>query len=74
MGIFESEESAAIDIRVSPDSKAADALCICYAKKRVYRHCDRAFFVTSLDVQGVGDSTRLIAHLEPVWKDLGALF
>lgn len=55
-------------IRVLPNSKAVDALCICYEKKRVYRHESKQYFVKSLNVTGAGRSTRLEAELEPVWN------
>ncbi|PNH90858.1 hypothetical protein C1M56_00980 [Vibrio diazotrophicus] len=55
-------------IRVLPNSKAVDALCICYEKKRVYRHEGKQYFVKSLNVTGAGRSTRLEAELEPVWN------
>ncbi|ELX4137616.1 hypothetical protein [Vibrio vulnificus] len=55
-------------IRVLPDSKAVDALCICYEKKRVYRHEGKDYYVKSLDVKGFGQSTRLVVELEPVWN------
>jgi hypothetical protein len=54
-------------IRVLPNSKAVDALCICYSYQRVYRHDGKGYFVRSLKATGVGRSTRLEAELEPVW-------
>ncbi|USD68110.1 hypothetical protein [Vibrio sp. SCSIO 43136] len=54
-------------IRVLPNSKAVDALCICYENKRVYTHEGKQYFVKSLDVEGRGRSTRLKAELELVW-------
>ncbi|NAW99992.1 MULTISPECIES: hypothetical protein [unclassified Vibrio] len=60
-------------IRVLPNSKAVDALCICYEKKRVYRHEGKQYFVKSLNVTGAGRSTRLEAELEPVWNYEGVL-
>lgn len=56
-------------IRVLPNSKAVDALCICYEKKRVYNHEGKQYFVRSLNVTGAGRSTRLEAELEPVWNN-----
>ena len=55
-------------IRVLPNSKAVDALCISYEKKRVYRHEGKQYFVKSLNVTGAGRSTRIEAELEPVWN------
>ncbi|EJN6716973.1 hypothetical protein NQO50_003324 [Vibrio vulnificus] len=55
-------------IRVLPDSKAVDALCICYERKRIYRHEGKEYYVVSLDVKGSGRETRLVAELEPVWS------
>lgn len=55
-------------IRVLPNSKAVDALCICYEKKRVYHHEGKQYFVKSLNVTGAGRSTRIEAELEPVWN------
>ncbi len=56
-----------LKIRVLPNSKAVDALCICYEHKRVYTHEGKQYFVTELDVEGRGSSTRLMAKLEPVF-------
>lgn len=56
-----------IIIRVLPDSKAVDALCLCYEKKRIYHHEGKEYFVASLSVTGAGRSTRLEAKLNPVW-------
>ncbi|HBC3857040.1 MULTISPECIES: hypothetical protein [Vibrio] len=56
-----------LKIRVLPNSKAVDALCICYEHKRVYTHEGKQYFVTELDVEGRGRSTRLMAKLEPVF-------
>lgn len=56
-------------IRVLPNSKAVDALCICYEKKRIYRHEGKEYYVMSLNVTGAGRSTRLEAELEPVWNE-----
>ncbi|HFQ5220060.1 TPA: hypothetical protein ACGUTS_003902 [Vibrio vulnificus] len=55
-------------IRVLPDSKAVDALCICYERKRIYRHEGKEYYVVSLDVKGCDRETRLVAELEPVWS------
>ncbi len=60
-------------IRVLPNSKAVDALCICYEKKRVYHHEGKQYFVKSLNVTGAGRSTRIEAELEPVWNYEGVL-
>ena len=58
-----------LKIRVLPNSKALDALCICYEHKRVYTHEGKQYFVTELDVEGRGRSTRLMAKLEPVFGE-----
>ncbi|AGN34152.1 hypothetical protein VPPG_00027 [Vibrio phage VD1] len=55
-------------IRVLPNSKAVDALYICYEKKRIYRHEGKEYYVMSLNVTGAGRSTRLEAELESVWN------
>ncbi|EOD5329028.1 hypothetical protein ACJZRZ_003220 [Vibrio parahaemolyticus] len=60
-------------IRVLPNSKAIDALCICYEKKRIYQHEGNQYYVKSLNVTGAGRSTRLEAKLEPVWNLEGVL-
>ncbi|MDW3057362.1 hypothetical protein [Vibrio sp. 1978] len=59
-------------IRVLPNSKAVDALCICYENKRVYTHDGKPYFVTDLEVEGRGRSTRLMAKLEPVFGEATA--
>lgn len=56
-------------IRMLPNSKAAEALCICYEKKRVYDHHGKHYFVTSISVAGSGRDTRVEAELEPVWNE-----
>lgn len=56
-------------IRMLPNSKAAEALCICYEKKRVYHHNGKPHFVTSISVSGVGRDTRVVAELNPVWNE-----
>jgi hypothetical protein len=53
-------------IRVLPNSKAVDALLICYSYKRVYHHEGSDYRVKSLKATGAGRATRLEAELEPV--------
>ncbi|MEJ2766956.1 hypothetical protein VV869_23700 [Photobacterium sp. MCCC 1A19761] len=56
-------------IRMLPDSKAVEALCICYEKQRVYHHQGIPHFVTSLTVAGSGREARVEAELNPVWNE-----
>ncbi|WP_415720516.1 hypothetical protein [Photobacterium ganghwense] len=56
-------------IRLLPDSKAVEALCICYEKKRVYHHQGKPHFVTSMSVAGSGRDARVVAELNPVWNE-----
>jgi hypothetical protein len=57
-----------IIIRVLPTSKAVDALVICHKKGKIYKHDGNDYFVTTLRKSGVGRSSRIEAHLTPVWK------
>lgn len=61
-------------IRVLPTSKAVDALCVCYEKRRIYHHAGKEYYVRSLNVSGTGKDTRLEAELEPVWGGDDGLF
>lgn len=60
-------------VRVLPNSKAVEALVVCYERERVYEHEGVAYFVKSLDVIGKGPSTRVQAELEPAWRTEGEL-
>lgn len=57
-----------IIIRVLPTSDAVDALVICYEKKKIYKHEGKDYFVTILKKSGIGWSSRIEAHLTPVWR------